>query len=84
MFIPLPTKVSDVHNAVESVEHVTTHRGENFVLWNNLETHVIIFGCESSPSQLHAADIILTNGTFIYCPKLFAQAFTFHCAANGH
>ena len=47
----LPTvqrNLSDVHNFVEGVEHVTTHRGENFVLQNDRENHVVILGCESA------------------------------------
>jgi hypothetical protein len=76
--------VSDVHNVVESVEHVTTRRGANFVLQNERQNHVVILGCESSLTQLHAADIILMDGTSDYCPKFFAQVCTIYCAANTH
>jgi hypothetical protein len=83
-FLPtVPKNVSDVHDAVGSVEHFT-HRGENAVLQNDRKNHMPILGCESSLNQLAAADVILMDGTFDYCCKFFAQVFTIHCAANGH
>ena len=81
---PVPKTVSDVHDAVDSVQHVTTHRGEKFVMQDDRENHMIILGCESNLNQLAAADVILMDGTFDCCPKFFAQVFTIHCAANGH
>ena len=80
---PVPKNISDVHDAVDSVHHVT-HRGEKFVLQNDRANHMIILGCESNLKQLAAADVILMDGTFDYRPKCFAQVFTIHCAANGH
>jgi hypothetical protein len=77
----VPKHVSNVHNAVDSMEHVT-HYGEKFVLQNDRTNHMTILGCESSLSQLHAAGIILVDGTFDYCPEFFAQVCTIHCAAN--
>jgi hypothetical protein len=79
---PVQKSVSDVHNAVNSVEHVTTNHGEKFVLQNDRQNHVVILGCESSLNQLAAADIILMDGTFDYCPTFFAQVCTIHCSAN--
>jgi hypothetical protein len=32
---------------------------------------MIILGCESILKQLHAADIILMDGSFDNCPKFF-------------
>jgi hypothetical protein len=78
---PVPKNVSDVHNAVDSVEHLT-QRGEKFVPQNDRKCHVVILGCESSLNQLAAADFMSMDGTFDYCPKCFAQVFTIHCAAN--
>ena len=78
----VPKHVSDFHNAVDSVEHVTTHRGENFVLQNDRTNRMTIVGCESNQNPLDAADIILMDGTFDCCPKFFAQVCTIRCAAN--
>jgi hypothetical protein len=36
----------------------------------------------SAVNQLDAADIILMDGTFDYCPTFFAQVCTIHFAAN--
>ena len=60
----VPKHVSDVHNAVDSVEDVTTHHAEKFVLQNDRQNHVVIVGCESNQNQLDAAGIILMDGTF--------------------
>ena len=79
----VPKHVSDVHNAVDSMEHVT-HCGEKFVLQNDRTNRMTILGCESSLSQLHAADIILMDGTFDNCPEFFAQVCNIRCAANTH
>jgi hypothetical protein len=68
---PGPKKASDVYNAIGSVQHVTTNRGEKFLLQNDRENHMMIIGCESSLKQLDASDVILMDGTFEYCPKFF-------------
>jgi hypothetical protein len=73
MLPPVPKTVSDVHDAVDSVEHVTTHRGEKFVMQDDRENHTIILGCESNLNQQAAVDVILMYGTFDCCPKFFAQ-----------
>jgi hypothetical protein len=80
---PVPKNIPDVHDAVDSVHHVT-HRGEKFVLQNDQANHMIILDCECNLKQLAAADVNLMHGTFHYCPKFFAQVFTIHCAANEH
>ena len=80
---PVPKHVSDVQNPVESVGHVTRRR-DKCVLQNDLQKHVVILGCESNQNQLAAADVILMDGTFDYCPKFFAQVSTIHCTANTH
>ena len=81
VLLPVPKNVSDVHNAVDSVEYVT-QRGEKFLPQNDRENHVTILGCESRLNQLAAADVITMDGTFDCCPKCFAQVCTIHCAAN--
>jgi hypothetical protein len=40
----VPKNVSDVYKAVDSVQLVTTNRGENFVLQNDRGNHVTILG----------------------------------------
>ena len=40
----VPKNVSDVHKAVDSLQLVTTNRGENFVLHNDRGNHVTILG----------------------------------------
>ena len=60
---PLPRNLYDFHNAVDSVEHVTTNRGENFVLQNDRTNRMIILDSKSNLNQLSAADIILMDGT---------------------
>jgi hypothetical protein len=62
--------LSDVHNAVDNVEHLT-QRGEKIVLQN----HMTILSCKSSLNQLAAADVILRDDTFDCCPKLFHLSF---------
>jgi hypothetical protein len=71
----LPKNVSDVHNAVNTVQHVTTNCGEKFVLQNDRKNHMIILGCESSLNQLAVAYVILMDDTFVCCSKVFRQRF---------
>jgi hypothetical protein len=84
----VPKHVSDVYNAVDSVEHVVTHRGEKFVLQNDRENRMTILGCESSQNQLHAADVILMDGTFdcclhhLLCGQWTSRAFGFLLAGE--
>jgi hypothetical protein len=79
----VPKNVSDVNNAVDSVKHVTTHRGEKFLLQNDRENHMTILGNESNLNQQAAADVISMD-TFDCCPKFFALVCTIHCAVNEH
>ena len=65
----VPKHVSDVHNAVDSVEEHVTNRGEKHVLQNDRTNRMTILGCESNQNQLDAAGIILMDGTFDYCPN---------------
>jgi hypothetical protein len=80
---PVPKNIPDVHNAVDTVQHVTANRGEKFVLQNDRENHIIIIGSESDLNQLAAADVILMDGNFDFYPKFFVQDFAIPCAANG-
>lgn len=80
---PLPQSIEEVHSSLEHLVPKTT-RGENFVLVNNQETRVIVFGAKSNLNILCSSDIIYADGTFQYCPKYFFQLFTLHGYVNNN
>jgi hypothetical protein len=69
----VPKHVSDVHNAVDSVEEHVTNCGEKFVFQSDRTNRMTILGCESNQNQLDAAGTILMDGTFDYCPKFLPK-----------
>ena len=61
-----------------------TNRKEVFVLTNDVENNIIIFGCESNLLFLQQCQKVLMDGTFEFCTQFFTQFFTIHGMNNGH
>lgn len=80
---PLPQSLEDVHEALESIQ-CHTNKGENFLLVNNRQLHIIIFSCKTNLKILCTSDKIYIDGTFDYCANFFCQLFTIHAFKNGH
>ena len=54
---------------------VKTADGENFVLFNNKDDGIVVFGRPSHLDFLADADCVLMDGTFKFCPKYFSQLY---------
>ena len=63
--------------------NVKTAEGENFVLFNNKDTGIIVFGRPSHLDFLADADCVLMDGTFKFCPKYFSQLHILVAEKNG-
>ena len=79
----LPRNLLEVHEAVTKLQPVSS-TNEDFVLLNDYENNVIIFGCESSLQYLCEAEMLYVDGTFRYSATYFTQLFTLHFLHNGH
>lgn len=79
----IPTNISEVHETLNLL-NVETDRHENFLLCNDFESNIVIFGCKANLECLGGADTYYMDGTFKYCPKFFFQLFTLHSVRNGH
>ena len=63
--------------------NVKTADGENFVLFNNKDDGIVVFGRPSHLDFLADADCILMDGTFKFCPKYFSQLYILIAEKNG-
>ena len=79
-----PRDFVELHQALDAFETVTT-TGEQFLLENDIPSHVVIFSCKSNLELLCNPDVILlADGTFTYCPRLYLQLYTVHAFYNHH
>ena len=79
----VPKSIKDVHSALEFI-HPKTDRNEEFLLVNDRENNIIIFGCKTYILCLSESKTFYMDGTFKYAPKFFYQLFSIHCLRNGH
>ena len=79
----LPKNRSDIHHALD---HMTleTNKNEQFLLKNDHNSGVVIFGCTTNMQILCQVDEIFIDGTFKNCAKFFYQMYTVHGLKNGH
>ena len=56
---------------------------ENFVLFNNKDDGIVVFGRPSHLDFLADADCVLIDGTFKFCPKYFSQFYILVAEKNG-
>lgn len=79
---PLPKSLSDVHEALDSVD-IQTNRKEEFLLENDKINNIVIFSCKTNLEFLVQCDSVYVDGTFEYCTKHFTQLFTVHGMKNS-
>ncbi|KAE9525471.1 hypothetical protein AGLY_014271 [Aphis glycines] len=77
-----PTSLNEIHSALDNTD-TSTSNGEEFLLINDQNTHIIIFSCETNLIFLCQSHTIFVDGTFEYCPKYFTQLFTIHSLKNN-
>ena len=64
---------------------VLTNKDEDFVLANDIESGIVILGCETNLKFLCLeSEDVFADGTFRFCPKYFEQLYTIHGFKNGH
>ena len=78
----LPRSLEDIHSVLDSYE-CHTSQGENFLLINDCNLHIILFSCQTNLRYLCSRPKIYVDGTFNFCPKYFMQLFTIHTVENG-
>ena len=62
-----------------------TNKDENFVLANDIDSGIVILGCEANLNFLCLdADDVFADGTFKCCLTYFQQLYTIHGFKNGH
>lgn len=80
-FPVLPKNISDVHDALNSIE-CKTNKNEQFLYLNDSNQNIVIFTCQTNIDMLNKADTFYIDGTFSYCTKYFCQLFTLHGLIN--
>ena len=60
-----------MHDIIAEMD-VKTVDVENFVLFNNKDDGIVVFGRPSHLDFLADADCVLMDGTFKFCPKYFS------------
>jgi hypothetical protein len=79
----IPTSISDVHDALDAIE-ITTNNNEQFLLFNDRNSNIVMFSCRTNLTFLSKLDTIYVDRTFRCCPKFFTQLFTIHGLQNDH
>ena len=73
----MPKCISDVHEALDSIECITS-KNEPFLFLNEKDTNIVIFTCQTNIVMAENTDTFYVDGTFSYCPNFFCQLFTIH------
>ena len=79
----IPKSKQDVHESLPDF-NTQTSKEESFVLYNDAETGIIIFSCNTNLQCLADVSDVFMDGTFKCCPKFFAQLYTVHGYNNGN
>lgn len=78
----MPKCMAEVHKALNHLDLVC--KEENFLLVNDLQNHIIVFGTATNLRYLCTRTKILMDGTFEFCTAHFKQLFTIHGVENSN
>ena len=79
----IPKSKQEVHDNLPDFS-TETSKDENFVLYINADTGIIIFSCSTNLQCLAGVQEVFMDGTFKCCPKCFAQLYTLHGYKSGN
>ena len=71
-----------MHDVIAEM-NVKTVDGKNFVLFNNKDDGIVVFGRPSHLDFLADAECVLMDGKFKFCPKYFSQLYILTAEKNG-
>lgn len=80
----LPTCLFDLHLALEAYTRTVTSKNENFLLVNDVDANIVMFGTAQNLRFLCSCESIFVDGTFRTAPKLFTQIFIVHGFKNSN
>lgn len=78
----MPRCMKDVQEALQKMDLIC--RQENFLLVNDVQNHIVIFGTKTNLRYLCKRMKIFMDGTFEYCAAHFKQLFTIHSVENDN
>lgn len=78
----LPPTLEALHAAFHVYDRRKTNKGEEFLLVNDSENHIVIFSTPQNLRFLCSCETILVEGTFKSAPTLFTQIFVIHGLQN--
>ena len=76
----LPQRLSDI---VLDGEWTETLDGRDFLLANDGDEKILVFGTEEYLKKLSQADVLFMDGTFYTAPSMFCQLYTIHGLWHG-
>jgi hypothetical protein len=79
-----PKNQAEFHSILDDIGAVT-NKDDDFVMYNDSESGIILFGCEANLKFLcTVSEEIFADGTYKCCPKYFKQLYRIHGFKNGH
>ncbi len=75
---PLPKSLAELHSSLSNYDHLTTNKGEHFVLVEDVHQIIAIHSLPNNLQYLSQTSIILVDGTFYPAPHQFSRLFAIH------
>lgn len=83
MIPTLPSSLAENHVSLDKMS-ITTKFNENFLLLNDPDSNLVIFGTVNNLKYLANSETIYLDGSFDYAAAFFKQIFTLYVYFNWH